>query len=281
MVFCRMALFAQIKNNVEQSIIVDVDSVAGKHTGFNTTITADATGKEIYTLNVRYKLNKTKRSSINENSDFMFTFYIIPNKKMTLKEVSLPEEINSNISSIKAELLQAGYDDYFFHFKPIFKINNKYYLFENCIIVGQAFDLQEDSQYFPKYGAGSNRFELNLLAKPYSSSKIDSLRKVISKDFTSMIPFGTFIEDFYDKWFISKIDRQNKVIDFWINLKPIHDSEYSFGRITTGLKYKIGEGIIGFTIIPNYNVFNGFFKDSPYPVEFNFKESVDLAKFIQ
>lgn len=281
------SLFAQSKNG-EEYVIVDVDSVVGKYVGCNTVLTTDSKRKEIYILNVRYKLNQNKRSRINDNADFMFTFYIIPNKKIILKEVLRPDEIKKrlvvNIDEIRTRLLSAGYDD-FFDFKPIIKTNNKYYVFENCIIVAQAFDLQEDSQYFPQYGEKSYKYKLNLLSKPYTRESIDSSRKIIMKDSTALRPFDIWIDDFYDKWFISKIDRKNKTVDFWIDLKPIHDAEYSFGRTTTEIKYKIGIGITDFTLIPSYSIFNGYFEDSlkddGYFVKFNFKEFIDMKTLVK
>ncbi|KQN34543.1 hypothetical protein ASE92_13185 [Pedobacter sp. Leaf41] len=280
-VFYSISLFAQI-NISKQYVIVDIDSTAGKYSGCNAIIASDNSGREIYALNVRFKLNQIKRSRINDNADFMFTFYIIPQKKIVLKEVLSTDalkKITINMDEIKEKLLSSGYYD-FFDFQPIIKSKDKYYTFEKCKIVGQAFDLQEDLKYFPEYGGKSYKFKLNLLSKPYTKENIDSLRRVIMKDSTALKPFDTWIDDFYDKWFISNIDDKNKTVDFWIDLKPIHDAEYSFGRITTEIKYKIGLGITDFKIIPHYSISEVFFKDDFYPVPFHYKKSFNLQTLL-
>jgi len=276
--------YGQLRDSKRQYVIINADHNSGQFIDYKFVNVIDAVGREAYVLNARFKIDKLKRSAISDDSDFMFTFYIIPNKKLLLKEFADSSKIKNaltiSISKIRLSLISAGTDDYF-DFRPLIKANNKFYSLEHCIVVGQAFALQEDEQYFPEYGEKSSKFQLNLLSKPYSRESIDAYRKIIFKDSTALKPFSVWVEDFYDKWFISKIDRKNKTIDFWMDLKPIHDSGYSFGRITTEIKYKIGFGVTDFTIIPYYELLGEYLKGSNFPVPFTFKEVIDIKKFIK
>ncbi|WP_421941058.1 hypothetical protein [Pedobacter sp.] len=284
-VLYNFSAFGQQEAPSSQYVIIDTDEISGDFVGYNFAKGKDSLNREAYVLNARYKLNKKNGSRVSEDADFIFTFYIFPTKRTLLKEVSDINQLNristSDARSVRISLLAAKFDEYLY-FKPLIKTHNKYYTFENCVVVGQAFSLQEDEQYFPEYGAGSSRFQLNLLYKPYSRENINAFRKVINKDSTALQRFTLgWVMDFYDKWFISKVDRQNKTIDFWIDLKVIHDSGYSFGRITTEIKYKIGFGVTDFTIIPYYELLGEYLKGSNFPVPFTFKEVIDIKKFIK
>jgi len=272
-------------NYADKYLIVDVDNLESNSIGYNFCKTRTLKGKEIYVLNSRYKVRKNQRSWVGSDSDFMFTFYVIPkNDKIQLEEIKNIDTILTNrvkdFVSLSESLSRAGYSD-LFTFSPIVKIKSKYFKFVNCSVQGQAFNILEDPQYFPKYGAGSNKYELNLLAKPYNRAQIDSLRILTVKDSTAMIPFFADVEDFYDKWYINKIDKKSQTIDFWIQLKRISTGLYSFGRVTTAIVYKVNKGVIGFKIKPDKPEFSEDYLDSAYsPVEFNFVEFVDLKKLL-
>lgn len=276
-------IFGQgISNYTGKKILINSDN---KNYTFCKTQTEK--GKEIYILNCRYKLKKDYRSLIGDDADFMFTFYIIPkNNNFKLEKIKGSSEFISDrspeLQKIKEDLLLSSIYSSVFAFTPVIKVGDNYYKFNNCYIEGQAFSLQEDIQYFPKFGAGSNKFELNLLAKPYSPTAIDSLRKLISKDNSGLKPFGAWVEDFYDKWFLEKIDRKENTLDYWIDLKNISGDGYSFGRITKEITYKIGVGIINLKIIPQRPFFSDDYIDDGYsPVKFNFQEFVDLDTFMK
>lgn len=244
-------------------------------------------GKEIYVLNSRYKVRKNQRSWVGSDSDFMFTLYIIPrNNKLQLEEVQNADTIISNqvedLVNLSKNMSRAGYDDGY-DFLPIIKINNKYFKFINCSVQGQAFNILEDFQYFPKYGDSFNRYELNLLSKPYSRSQIDSISLLSVRDSTAIIPFmGAGILDFYDKWYISKIDKKNQTIDFWAKFQRIPDGGNFFGKITSAITYKINVGITDFYISPFRPDFSEKDTEGNYsiPIKFNFVEFVDLKKII-
>jgi len=283
-VLYNFSAFGQQEAPSSQYVIIDTDEISGDFVGYNFAKGKDSLNREAYVLNARYKLNKKNGSQVSEDADFMFTFYVFPSNKIKLKEftdsIKIKSALTMKLGEIRSKLLLAGTDDYF-DFKPLIKADNKFYSLEHCIVVGQAFALQEDEQYFPEYGEKSSKFQLNLLSKPYSRESIDAYRKIIFKDSTALKPFSVWVEDFYDKWFISKIDRKNKTIDFWMDLKPIHDSGYSFGRITTEIKYKVGFGVTDFTIIPYYELLGEYLKGSNFPVPFTFKEVIDIKKFIK
>lgn len=279
-------LFAQKEYNYEDKyVIINSDSV-----GNTFCKTRTQKGKEIYVLNSRYKIKKEQRSWLGSDSDFMFTFYIIPNRnELKLEEIKDSTTITSyrvkNLINLSANLSSAPYMD-LFEFIPILKIDKRYFKFANCTIKGQAFSILENSQYFPKYGATSNKYELNLLSKPYSKPQIDSLRKIIIKDTTAMVDFAVGVEDFYDKWFINKIDKQNKIFDFWIELKPFSvelespsSTAYTFGRPNRGITYKVNIGVIGFKMIPTSPEFSKDYIDDSYSsVDFKFVDFIDLKK---
>jgi len=279
-------LLAQKEYNYKDKyVIIDIDSLHKGAIGVNFCKTRAQKGKEIYVLNSRYKIRDNQRSWISSDSDFMFTFYVIPkNNKIQLEEIENTDTILTNrvkdFVSLSESLSRADYSD-LFTFLPIVKIKSKYFKFVNCSVQGQAFNILEDPQYFPKYGAGSNKYELNLLAKPYNRAQIDSLRLLTVKDSTAMIPFFADVEDFYDKWYINKIDKKSQIIDFWIQLKRISTGLYSFGRVTTAIVYKVNTGVIGFKIMPDRPEFSEEYLDSAYsPVKFSFVEFVDLKEFL-
>ena len=107
------------------------------------------------------------------------------------------------------------------------------------------------------------------------------MRKVITKDTTSFREFSTYVEDFYDKWYINKIDKQEKSFDFWIDPKFISSGGYSFGRVAKEIRYKVNVGITDFKITPERSLFSDEYFDDKYtPIQFNFKEFIDLRKLI-
>ncbi|RZL68496.1 MAG: hypothetical protein EOO93_03705, partial [Pedobacter sp.] len=156
-------------------------------------------GKEIYVLNYRLKLAKDYHSRIGDNADMMFTFYIAPDSKLELRKIKTDNQVFKNkivnLVDAKNKFEDENYVDNF-NFKPILKIKTDYYSFNNATVLGQGFLIEADPQYFPKFGAKSSKFKLNLLSKPYSAKTIDSLRKVISKDSTSLKPYGAWVDDF-------------------------------------------------------------------------------------
>lgn len=280
------SLLAQKEYNYnDKYVVIDIDSLTQGAMGYNFCKTRELKGKEIYVLNSKYKTKTNQRSWLGADADFIFTFYIIPNhNKLILKEIKDVSVIVRNqvydFNHLSTSLLNAPYSGGF-GFSLILKSNNKYFSFSDCEVFGQAFNLLEDSQYFPKYGALSNRYELNFMAKPYSRNEIDSLRKIILKDTTAYREFAVNIEDFYDKWFINNFDRQSNTFDFWIQLKNLNTAMYSFGRITNSIKYKVNTGVIGFKMIPYMPIFTEDYLDDNNPyVEFKFVEFVDLKRII-
>ncbi|WP_421941057.1 hypothetical protein [Pedobacter sp.] len=247
--------------------------------------TVSKDGHTAYVFNLRYKLDDHYKSLAGDNADFMFTFYFLPNKKIALTEIENTNDIYkgqvNDISEVKAELINSSAEGTFY-FEPIIKIQHKYFRFSKCLIFGQAFIIQEKPQYFPLYEKSSHRFEINTLAKPYTERAIDSLRKTIYRDTTSLLNPGNFIEDFYDQWFISKIDRPNKSINFWIRLKTIRDTGITFGRITSEVIYKIGLGITDFKLIPSRPELPETYIDKHYsPIQFSFKEIMTLNHLLK
>jgi len=272
-------------NYADKYLIVDVDNLESNSIGYNFCKTRALKGKEIYVLNSRYKTKKNQLTWLRADADFMVTFYIIPNRnKLVLEEIKDISVIIKNqakeFNNLSNNLLNVDYSDGF-ELSLILKFNSRYFKFVNCKVYGQAFNLIENSQYFPKYGAGSNRYELNFMARPYSRNEIDSLRTIIRKDSISYRSFAVNIEDFYDKWFINSFDRQNNTFDFWIQLKNLNTAMYSFGRITTSIKYKVNTGVIGFKMIPYVPIFtDDYIDDASSAVEFKFVEFLDLKKII-
>lgn len=267
----------------QKYLIIDLDKVSDSYIGHTFIHTKAAKGMDIYILNVRYNIKKsTQRSWIKSDADFMFSFYIIPEQKLRLEAVDsnliLLNSVHS-LDELKDIILKIGEQGHDFEFSPIVKIGNIFYRFSKAAVPCQAFDLKEESQYFPKYGAESNICELNFLAKPYSKKTIDSLRKVITKDSTSYMPFYTYWADFYDKWFIKKIDRQENSFDFWVDPKFISSEGYGFGRVAKEIRFKINIGITDFKITPQRPLFPEEYFDRYYtPIEFNFKEFMDIKK---
>ncbi|GGE60567.1 hypothetical protein EV200_103640 [Pedobacter psychrotolerans] len=271
-------LYSQTSNSVKY-VIVNVDS---SKNGFIKV--KSLTDKEAYILNVRYKLTQSHQSKIGDDADFMFTFYVIPGKKILLKQIYdtslIVKNQISNIEAFQTSLLKKETNTLVV--TPIILKNNKYYELIGSEIFGQAFSIKEDPQYFPVFGSLSRKFEINTLSKPYTVKAIDSLRKIILQDSTALKPFGVWIEDFYDKWFIKKIDKEQMVIDFWINLKLIHDRGFSFGRVTSEIRYKIGVGVTDFKIIPfKLDSMKSYFDDFETPVQFNFVEVLNLSGLIK
>ncbi len=278
--FSSFSLFAQANNNTETDIAINLDSSI-----YTLCKTRAEKGKEIYVLNSRYKFNKNYRSLVGDDADFMFTFYIFPeNNKLEIKEIQKPvKNIINNSTELLKKSKQLFSSDYSspLVFNLLIKSGNKYYKFINCKIESQAFYIQEDPQFFPKFGAGSNRFELNLLSKPYTSKSIDSLRKVISIDSTALRRFPTWAEDFYDKWYIKSINRKENSLNYWIDLKNISAEGYSFGRVAEEITYKMKVGITSFKIRPTYRMFTDEYIDDRYSIiEFKFVEIVDLKSIL-
>ncbi len=280
LLLCKVPTFAQnIYNSIKEVVVINIDSNSRSFFSAKSN-----NGKEIYVLNYRLKLDKEYHSRIGDDADMMFTFYIAPKNKLQLKMITNPDEVFKNkiVNPVDAEnkFTDGDYIDNF-DFEPILKIKTNYYAFSNATILGQGFLIEEDPQYFPKFGAKSSKFKINLLSKPYSSKAIDSLRQIISKDSSAFKPFGTWVDDFYDKWLIKSINRNNKEIDFWISLKPVHDMDFTFGRVTSEIKYKIGVGVTEFSIIPFESEFSkDYFGDVKNPVKFYFKEFINLKELI-
>lgn len=281
--FFSTLLFSQGLSNYTKNLFL----VNSDNKNFTFCKTQTEKGKEIYVLNCRYKLKNDYRSLIGDDADFMFTFYIIPkNNNFKLEKIKGSSEFISDRSpellKIKEGLLLSSTYSSVFAFAPVIKVGDNYYKFNNSYVEGQAFSLQENQQYFPKFGAGSNKFELNLLAKPYSPTAIDSLRKIISRDSSGLKPFGAWVEDFYDKWFISSIDRSKRTLNCWIDLKNISNEGYAFGRFAKEITYKINVGVVDFKVFPVRPIFSeDYFGDDYLPVEFKFKEFVDLHTIIR
>lgn len=212
-----------------------------------------------------------------------YSFYIFPTaNKLAFYEVKKPANVIShqvkNLVQLKNFLLDDKPNQPY-EFEPVLKINNKYYQFGNANVYDQAFNLLEEHKYFPQYGRKANKFELNLFDKPYNKADLDSLRKVMLKDTTTLYPFNVFLD--YNKWYINKIDKQKKIINFWTRHSFNSPGGYFFGRVTSEITFEINVGITDFLIYPTRSDFSeNYFGRNETPVQFNFKQSIDLKKTI-
>lgn len=65
-------------------------------------------------------------------------------------------------------------------------------------------------------------------------------------------------------------------------MKQVHDLDFTFGRVTSEIKYKIGVGITEFSIIPFESEFSKrYLGDLKKPVKFYFKEFVDVKQVLR
>ena len=93
---------------------------------------------------------------------------------------------------------------------------------------------------------------------------------------------GAGVLDFYDKWYISKIDKKNQTIDFWAKFQRISDGGNFFGKVTRAITYKINAGVTDFCISPFKPDFSEKDTEGNYsiPIKFNFVEYVDLKRLL-
>lgn len=276
-------LLAQ-NDNSQKYILVSLDSSKIKSlVGYSFCKTQDKFNKQIYVFSIRYNLQRITKSKIDSDADFMFVFYIIPKgNKVKLTKISNIDTILNNavkdIVNVKNELLQAGsIDD--FNFKPVLSHKGQLFGFVNADIFGQAFNLKEEVQYFPEYKPlSSNRYELNLLKKPYIEEDIKSLQKKVISDTSGFFHFD--YDRFDGKWNIKAVNKVEKSIVFWINLVRVATGTYSFGRFATEVRFKINIGITDFKVIRLFPFFDEKYNREPELVQFNFKQFVDLKTLI-
>jgi hypothetical protein len=277
-------VFAQSKyDDRNKYVILDLDHVQSNVVGHTFCKTNDGRGKIVYILNIRYKTDNIRRKYKEENADFIFTFYVFPgnNKLAFFKLKDTTAVVNYKLKDINAleKYLLDDKNNRYFEFEPVIKINNMYLQFAYNEVFGQAFSLLADHKYFPQYSRFSNKFQLNLFDKPYTKKYMDSVRKEAIKDTTTLAPFDLFLD--YDKWYTSKVDKQNGIINYWTNLSHIEPNGYSFGRITSEITYKVNTGITDFTIFPSVNdLSKEYFNKEEGSIRFNFQEVLDLKQLI-
>lgn len=278
------AVFAQSEHNDKNRyVILNLDDTKSNFLGHTFCKTIDAKGKIVYILNIRYKTDNFRRKYNLEDADFIFTFYIFPgNNKLAFFKVKDTSTIVNyklkNISGLEKYLLEDRNNSYY-EFEPVIKINNMYLQFAHNEVFGQAFSLIADHNYFPQYTRFQNKFQLNLFDKPYTKKYMDSIRKETISDTTTLAPFDLFLD--YDKWYMSKVDKQKGIINYWINLSPIEPNGYSFGRITSEITYKVNTGVTDFAIFPSVNDLpKEYFNKEGGLIRFNFQQALDLKKTI-
>lgn len=271
----------------EKYLVVIMDSTGlGNQVGYNLCKTQDSLKKEAYILNVRYKLKKNLKSSIGSDADFLFVFYIFPKYKnlkfdILNKSDSILNQTVKNFSNIRDTLLKTGSVDHF-NFKPLVSSNGKLYEFKDAEIFAQAFNLKEDPQYFPEYKPlSSNRYELNLLSKPYSEYDVELLKRKIIKDTSSLTHFD--YGGFDGKWNVKMINKAEKKIDFWINMVRVATGAYSFGRFANEIRFKVNVGVTDFKLEPLMPIFDEKYmtKYQDQRIAFNFKEFIDIKTVLQ
>jgi len=251
--------------------------------GYSFCKTQDKFNKVIYVLTIRYNLQKLGLSKIGSDADFMFVFYVVPkDNNIKLKKIdnykTALNSVEKNLIDVKNKLIQAGSIDSF-DYKPILAQNGHFFEFVDADVYGQAFNLKEELQYFPEYKVlGSNRYELNLLKKPYKEDDIESLQAKALNDTSGFFRFD--YDGFDGKWNIKSINKVEKSVVFWINLVRVATGYYSFGRFATEIKFKINTGITDFKVVSLSPLFGKKYNNNSL-VQFNFKEFIDLKILIE
>lgn len=282
-VLCNVKAFS-FENYKLQYLIIETNALPSKsQIGYNLLQTQDTFKKNAYILNVSYKVNGIK-SSIGADANFIFVFYVFPKAKdLKLVEVSKSDSITEagDISNIRNILIHTSGSIDDFNFIPLIRYQNKLYKFKEADIFGQAFNLKEKAQYFPDYAPlMSNRYELNLLGKPYTEQDIEAIQNKMKTDTSGMKHFE--YDGFDGKWNIKAINKSEKTFDFWIRLIRVATGSYSFGRFANEIKFKLNVGVIGFKVEPLKPLF-----DEPHAekyrgksVPFAFKNFVDIKSVI-
>ena len=286
LIFCSTQLFGAAKDTGKRYLIVETDTLVQKsQVGYNLSLTQDSLGKQIYILNVRYKLNKAAKSNIGSDADLLLVFYLFPvGAQLELVEVTnsdpILDSLIQDVEAVKNLIHNTDNIDHF-DFIPLIRHNGKLYKFGTTDIIGDGFRLPENIQYFPEYNfLGSNRHELNLLKKPYTEGEIAILQNRMVSDTSGLGPF--FTNGLDGKWNIKAINKSDKTIDFWIHLIRVSTGDYSYGRFAEEIRFKINRGITDFKVQPLTPLFDEkhMLKYQYRKVSFNFKNSVELKSLL-
>lgn len=285
MILISIRTFGFQSNGNKYLIIKTAISDSKYQVGYDIAKAQDSLNKDAYILNIRYRLSNLQ-SSIGSDADFIFVFYIFP-KAGGLKLVELPQSDSilnqkvDDISAVKNLLVNINGSIDEFNFTPLISHLGKLYRFADADIFGQAFNLKESIQYFPEYKPlVSNRYELNMLHKPYTKTDIAVLQKKMKTDTSGLRHFD--YDGFDGKWNIKSINKSEKTIDFWIRLIPVATGTYSFGRFADEIKFKLNTGVVGFKVEPLRPIFDEqhLVKYHGKSVSFVFKKFIDLESII-